>query len=251
MLARDGIVDVTRMCGGTGLHFAKLSVDRGCSAHLNGARVKTSPPERAGRAERIVLRPWQVSYRIVKRVIESMVAGLALIVLSPLIVLIVLAIRLDTPGPAVFRQVRVGRHGAPFAMYKFRTMRLGTPEMSKEALLQSGGMGAVTRVGWFLRRTSLDELPQLANIVLGQMSLVGPRPALPSQHNLNTARRAAGIDQVLPGITGYAQVMGSEDSPVDEKVANDIYYVRHLSFWLDLKILVLSVRALITAKRAY
>jgi len=190
-------------------------------------------------------------YRVVKRVIESMVAVVALVVLSPLIALIALAIALDTPGPAVFRQIRVGRHGEPFAMYKFRTMRQGTPEMSKEALLQSGGMGAVTRVGWFLRRTSLDELPQLANIVLGQMSLVGPRPALPSQHNLNTARRAAGIDQVLPGITGYAQVMGCEDLLLEEKVANDAYYVRHLSFWLDLKILALSVRALITAKRAY
>jgi len=204
-----------------------------------------------GRAELILLRPGQLSYGVVKRVIESMVAGLALIVLSPLIGLIALAITLDTTGTAVFRQIRVGRHGEPFAMYKFRTMRQGTPEMSKEALLQSGGMGAVTRVGWFLRRTSLDELPQLANIVLGQMSLVGPRPALPSQHNLNTARRAAGIDQVLPGITGYAQVMGCEDLLLEEKVANDAYYVRHLSFWLDLKILALSVRALITAKRAY
>jgi O-antigen biosynthesis protein WbqP len=198
-----------------------------------------------------VLRPGQRSYRVVKQAVESIVAALALAVLSPVIALIALAIPLDSPGAPVFRQIRVGRGGHPFAMYKFRTMRLGTPEMSKEALLQSGGMGAVTRVGWFLRRTNLDELPQLANIVLGQMSLVGPRPALPSQHNLNALRRAAGIDQVLPGITGYAQVSVQDDVVTSDKVAKDAHYVRHFSPWLDLKILALSARALITAKRAY
>lgn len=213
--------------------------------------AKTAQPVRAAEQSFIVLTPRQLSYQAVKKGIDTAAAVVGLIVLSPLLALIALAIELDTRGPAVFRQMRVGRNGRPFAMYKFRTMRVGTPEMSKEALLQSGGMGAVTRVGWLLRRTSLDELPQLVNIALGQMSLVGPRPALPSQHNLNASRRALGIEQVLPGVTGYAQVLGREDRPLDEKVAYDADYVRNLSLWLDVKILLLSVRALITAKRAF
>jgi O-antigen biosynthesis protein WbqP len=213
--------------------------------------VKTAQPVRAAEQSFIVLTPRQLSYQAVKKSIDTAAAVVGLIVLSPLLALIALAIKLDTRGPAVFRQMRVGRNGRPFAMHKFRTMRVGTPEMSKEALLQSGGMGAVTRVGWLLRRTSLDELPQLVNIALGQMSLVGPRPALPSQHNLNAARRALGIEQVLPGVTGYAQVLGREDRPLDEKVAYDADYVRNISLSLDVKILLLSVRALMTAKRAF
>jgi len=136
-------------------------------------------------------------------------------------------------------------------MYKFRTMRQGTPQMAKEALLQQGGAAAITRVGVFLRRASLDELPQFLNVVLGQMSVVGPRPALYNQYDLIAARREAGVDSLYPGITGYAQVMGREDLPLDEKVAFDRYYVEHVSFWLDVKIFVLSFRALITAKGAY
>jgi len=123
--------------------------------------------------------------------------------------------------------------------------------MAKDALLQQGGAAAITRVGAVLRRASLDELPQFLNVVLGQMSVVGPRPALYNQYDLIAARREAGVDSLYPGITGYAQVMGREDLPLDEKVAFDRYYVEHVSLWLDVKIFVLSFRALITAKGAY
>jgi lipopolysaccharide/colanic/teichoic acid biosynthesis glycosyltransferase len=187
----------------------------------------------------------------VKRGLDAVVAGAALIVLSPLLVLIGLAIRLDSPGPPLFLQQRIGRFSQPFAMYKFRTMRQGTPEMSKEALLQGGGAAAVTRVGSFLRRASFDELPQFLNVLLGQMSVVGPRPALYNQYDLIAARQEAGVDELFPGITGYAQVMGREDLLLDEKVAFDRYYVRHVSLWLDVKIFILTFYALITAKGAY
>jgi O-antigen biosynthesis protein WbqP len=212
---------------------------------LNGVEIKASSPEVSA------VRPRPGVYPAVKRALDVVVAGVALVVLAPLMVLIALAIALDSPGPTIFRQQRIGRHSRRFAMYKFRTMRQGTPEVAKEILLHSGGMSAVTPVGRFLRRTSLDELPQFINVMLGQMSLVGPRPALYNQYDLIAARQEAGIDQVLPGISGYAQVKGREDLPIPEKVAYDTYYLTHLSFWLDLKILVLSVHALITAKGAY
>ncbi len=212
---------------------------------MNGVSARTSSPE--------TVRPrlWPFRYALVKRVLDAAVAGVALIVLAPLIALITLAIRLDSPGPAIFRQQRIGQHSQLFAMYKFRTMRQGTPEVAKDVLLRGHGMKAVTRVGAVLRRTSLDELPQLWNVVLGQMSLVGPRPALYNQYDLIAARRVAGVDAVLPGITGYAQVMGREELPLHEKVVYDAYYVEHLSLRLDAKIFVLSFRALITAKGAY
>jgi O-antigen biosynthesis protein WbqP len=215
---------------------------------LNGVGARASSCETV-ETVRARLRPW--GYLAFKRGLDTVVAGVALIVLSPFIALIMLAIRLDSPGPAIFRQQRIGRWGRSFAMYKFRTMRQGTPEVAKDMLLRNGGMAAVTRVGAFLRRTSLDELPQLVNVALGQMSLIGPRPALYNQYDLIDARRAAGVDQVLPGITGYAQVMGREDLPLADKVAYDAYYLAHLSLWLDAKIFVLSFRALITAKGAY
>ena len=183
--------------------------------------------------------------------LDTVVAGFALTLLSPLLALIALAIRLDSPGAPVFRQKRIGRNSQPFAMYKFRTMRDGTPQMAKELLLQQGGGVAITRVGVFLRRTSLDELPQFLNVVLGQMSVVGPRPALYNQYDLIASRRDAGVDYLFPGITGYAQVMGREDLPLVEKVAFDSYYVKHVSFWLDVKIFFLSFYAVIIARGAY
>lgn len=212
---------------------------------MNGVESRASSPERVASG------PRASRYVSAKRALDVLVAGPALVLLSPLIGLIALAIRLDSPGPAIFRQQRIGRHSQLFAMYKFRTMRVGTPEVAKDVLVRSGGMAAVTRLGGFLRRTSLDELPQLLNVVQGQMSLIGPRPALYNQYDLIDARRAVRVDSVLPGITGYAQVMGREELPLGEKVAYDAHYLEHLSFWLDLRIIALSVRALITGKGAY
>ena len=212
---------------------------------MTGAGTRISSPESLrGRS-----RPRR--YLAVKRWLDTVVAGAALILLSPLLALIVVVIWLDSPGPPLFLQRRIGRNSQPFAMYKFRTMRQGTPQISKEALLQGGGAAAITRVGSFLRRASFDELPQFLNVVLGQMSVVGPRPALYNQYDLIAARQEAGVDWLFPGITGYAQVMGREDLPLDEKVAFDRYYVEHVSFWLDVKIFILSFYALVTAKGAY
>jgi Sugar transferases involved in lipopolysaccharide synthesis len=181
------------------------------------------------------------------RVLDLLIAVPALIFALPLLALVAVAVRLDSPGPALFRQTRVGRFGVPFTLLKFRTMAWGTPdiptaEMAKQARCP------VTRVGAFLRRYSLDELPQLLNVVRGEMSLVGPRPALPSQTELNAARRAAGVDLLRPGITGWAQINGRDDLSDAEKVACDAYYARNRSLALDIKILLYTFLPVLTGK---
>jgi O-antigen biosynthesis protein WbqP len=191
------------------------------------------------------------SYVRVKRLVDVLLAGTALIGLSPLLAFAALAVRLDSAGPVIFRQQRVGRHGRLFTMYKFRTMHRGTPEVAKDVLLQGGASGTITRVGRLLRRTSFDELPQLINILRGDMSVVGPRPALYNQHDLIEARRKAGVDRAVPGLTGYAQIMGREDLALADKVAYDAFYVDHISPGLDAKIFLQSFWALISAKGAY
>jgi O-antigen biosynthesis protein WbqP len=190
-------------------------------------------------------------YLLTKRIIDAVAAGCALVLLSPLLALSALAVRLDSPGPAIFRQRRIGLNGRPFIIYKFRTMRQGTPEVAKDVLLRRGGTATITRIGAVLRRTSLDELPQLFNVLRGDMSFVGPRPALHNQYDLIEARRKAAVDQVLPGITGYAQVMGREDLPLSQKIAYDTHYVKHMSLRLDAWIFLRSFRALFTGKGAY
>ena len=172
-----------------------------------------------------------------KRVGDFASSILGLVALAPVFGLIAMAIRLDSPGPVFFRQVRVGRKGAPFTLLKFRTMRWGTPDLATD-VLQASGIDPRTRVGTFLRRFSLDELPQLVNVLRGEMSLVGPRPALPSQTSLNEQRAARGIDRLLPGITGWAQINGRDEIPEADKVALDGYYERYRSLWFDLRILV-------------
>jgi O-antigen biosynthesis protein WbqP len=212
---------------------------------LSGVATRTSSPDS------VRARSGFQRYLAVKRSLDTVVAAAALIVLSPLLALIAIVIWCDSPGPPLFVQRRIGRHSRPFSMCKFRTMRQGTRQVAKEELLQAGGASAITRVGLVLRRTSLDELPQFFNVLVGQMSVVGPRPALYNQHDLIAARQEAGVDRLFPGITGYAQVMGREDLPLRAKVEFDRYYVEHVSFWLDLKIFFLSFYALFTAKGAY
>jgi O-antigen biosynthesis protein WbqP len=183
-----------------------------------------------------------------KRALDLALAGPALALSLPLWALIAAAVRRDTPGPALFRQERVGRHGRTFTMWKFRTMRCGTPNLPTDEMARLPGTSPVTATGRWLRRTSLDELPQLWNVVRGEMSLVGPRPALPAQTELNDRRAREGVDGLLPGITGWAQINGRDDLGLDAKVAQDVWYLRHRSLWLDIRILVRTLAPVISGR---
>lgn len=181
-----------------------------------------------------------------KRGFDLLLSGLGLLVLSPILVVIAIAIKLDSPGPVLFHQRRVGRLQVHFEMVKFRTMRMGTPDLPTDQMAKFPS--PVTRVGHFLRRTSLDELPQLWNVLKGEMSLVGPRPALYNQGALITQREATGVHVLLPGITGWAQVNGRDELAVPEKVAADRHYLEHFSFCLDLQILLRTVTSVASGR---
>lgn len=182
-----------------------------------------------------------------KRTLDFLTALSGLIVTLPLTLLLAVLIRLDSPGPVLFRQKRVGRDGKTFTLLKFRSMRTDTPNVSTAELVASG-LDPYTRVGKWLRKTSLDELPQLWNVLIGEMSVVGPRPALPTQSALNAARETLGVHTLRPGITGWAQVNGRDDLTDDEKVARDAEYLQAHSLGLDLRILVLTCRAVLSGR---
>ena len=153
-------------------------------------------------------------------------------------VALALVIRITSPGPILYWSPRVGRHGRIFQMPKFRTMKVGTPQVATDKLADPASR--LTPVGGVLRKLSLDELPQLWSVIKGDMSLVGPRPALFNQHELIAARKARGIDALRPGITGWAQINGRDDIPEWRKVELDEEYLRRQSFWFDLQILWLT-----------
>ncbi|MER3475029.1 MAG: glycosyl transferase [Armatimonadota bacterium] len=198
-------------------------------------------------------------YRIAKRVLDVMVASIALVLLAPLMLLIALAIKLDSPGPVLFRQVRIGRGGKPFWFFKFRSMVKNAEQMKRELIPKNEVRGGpvfkmrndprITRVGRFLRRYSLDELPQLIHVLHGEMSLVGPRPPLPSEvvsYGEWELRRLS----VTPGLTCLWQISGRSDIGFHEWVELDHIYIDTMSFWTDLKILLFTVPAVITGKGA-
>lgn len=166
-------------------------------------------------------------------------AVLLLLILSPLFLFISIVIRLESPGPAVFRQKRVGHQRRYYTIYKFRTMIVGMPDLP--AALVKEDDRRFTRLGKFLRRFSLDELPQLINIIKGEMNFVGPRPALHNQDDLIAMREDCGIHAIKPGVTGWAQVNGRETISVEEKVRLDHYYLKNQSWLLDLKIIFLTL----------
>ena len=171
-------------------------------------------------------------YPYIKRGADVILSLLALICLSPVYLIVALAVKLSSPGPVLFRQKRVGRGGRLFTIYKFRTMRTDTPRDTATHLLQDPSR-YITRVGAFLRRSSLDELPQFFNVLKGDMSIVGPRPALYNQSDLIAAREAAGVNAVRPGITGWAQINGRDELPIPVKVRYDREYVENLSLNMD------------------
>jgi O-antigen biosynthesis protein WbqP len=169
-----------------------------------------------------------------KRALDLTLAILASPFAALLLVCCALAIRLTSPGPAIFRQARVGRDEVPFVCLKLRTMRIDTPNVPSHHV----GAAAITPVGAFLRRSKLDELPQLWNIFKGEMSFVGPRPCLPSQTELIAARRARGVSHLRPGITGVSQVRGIDMSDPERLAALDATYLSNMSLVADLSLIL-------------
>ncbi len=184
-----------------------------------------------------------------KRLTDIAIAGLALIFLTPLLFIIAVCICLDSPGSPIFSQKRMGYKGKIFNIYKFRTMKTGTPDISTDLMLKQAS--PITRVGAVLRKTSLDEIPQLFNIVKGEMSIVGPRPALYNQYELIARRKVLGILDVLPGITGLAQINGRDDISDDLKIQFDKEYVDNWNYLLDWKIILNTFQAVFTSKGVY
>lgn len=177
------------------------------------------------------------AYRIAKRTLDIVLSGAAFVGLSPLMGACAVAVRMTSPGPVLFRQERVGIHGTTFRMYKFRTMRIDTPQLPSHMINANAWL---TPVGGFLRATSLDELPQLANILSGDMSIVGPRPPLPTQADLIEAREEGGANDVPPGLTGLAQVSGRDELPIAQKAALDAEYARTASLGLDARLVLMT-----------
>ena len=164
-------------------------------------------------------------------------AGVTIALFLP-IMLVAILVRLTSTGPILYWSDRVGRHNSIFKMPKFRTMRVGTPAVATHLL--SDPSAYLTPVGGFLRKSSLDELPQLWSILAGDMSFVGPRPALYNQDDLIALRTRGGVHELVPGLTGWAQVNGRDELPIPEKVKLDVDYLQNKSFWLDLRIIWLT-----------
>ncbi len=197
---------------------------------------------------------------LAKRLLDIVASAILLVLLSPLFLAVAIAIRLEDPGPILFKQKRVGRWGTLFTMWKFRSMFTDAEERKRELMAQNEMEGGVlfkmkddpriTKVGRIIRKTSIDELPQLWNVFKGEMSLVGPRPPVTQevdQYSLSDRRRL----EVIPGITCIWQVSGRSDIPFDQQVELDVQYIESQSFWNDIKILLKTVPALLFGTGAY
>lgn len=177
------------------------------------------------------------SYVKIKRVLDFTLSLIGILVLSPIYLILMLAIKLDSPGPILFKQKRVGIHKTHFNILKFRTMKIDTPKDMPTHLLANPEQ-YITKVGKFLRKTSLDELPQIINILKGDMSIIGPRPALWNQYDLLEERDKYGANDVMPGLTGLAQISGRDELEISVKAKLDGDYVEHMSFGMDVKCFV-------------
>lgn len=184
------------------------------------------------------------SYKPIKRIIDLFLSITGLVVLSPMLILLAIDIKLDSPGPVLFKQKRVGINKTHFNIYKFRTMRTDTPKDTPTHLLADPDK-YITKAGRLLRKASLDELPQIINILLGQMAIIGPRPALWNQYDLIEERDKYGANDIRPGLTGWAQINGRDELPIEVKAKYDGEYVRRMSFLFDLKCLVGTILVVI------
>jgi lipopolysaccharide/colanic/teichoic acid biosynthesis glycosyltransferase len=185
----------------------------------------------------------------VSRALDALLAALALVVASPFLLAAAIALKLESRGPVIYRQLRVGLDGEPFEMWKLRTMVSGAEAMGAGIYVLEGD-ARITRVGRLLRRFSLDELPNLVNVLKGEMALVGPRPTIQEQVDRYTERQRRRLE-VKPGITGWAQVNGRASLPWPERIELDVWYVDHRSTRLDLRILARTVRMLLTGHGLY
>ena len=170
----------------------------------------------------------------IKRILDLIISYVGLVALSPIFFFFIIAIKLDSPGPIFFRQKRIGLKKSYFYILKFRTMRIDTPKDTPTHLLENPEQ-YITKVGGFLRKTSLDELPQIFNIIRGEMSIIGPRPALWNQADLSAERDKYGANDVMPGLTGWAQINGRDELEIPIKAKLDGEYVRKLSFRFDVR----------------
>jgi lipopolysaccharide/colanic/teichoic acid biosynthesis glycosyltransferase len=186
---------------------------------------------------------------VLRRLVDIAVSATALVILSPVLALAAIAIRLESRGPIIYRQRRVGRDGRPFDVLKLRTMIPGAEHIGAGLAIDAGDP-RVTRVGALLRRTSLDEIPNLVNVLGGEMSLIGPRPTLPVQVEQYTPRQRGRL-RVKPGITGWAQVNGRASLPWAERIELDLYYIEHRSLALDLRVLARTPRMVLGGAGLY
>lgn len=179
-------------------------------------------------------------YRFVKRTADILLSGAGILFLSLPLAIVALAVYIDDPGKVLFRQYRVGRNGKRFRLYKFRSMKLDTPKYMSTAEVDDPDK-YITRVGKFIRKTSLDEIPQLFNVFKGDMSLVGPRPLISDEYEIHQMRTALGVYQIRPGVTGLAQINGRDTVGPADKVRWDVRYMEHIGPLTDLKILFATV----------
>lgn len=175
-----------------------------------------------------------MNYLKIKRIIDILLSSIGIVILSPIFLILIIAIKIDSIGPVLFRQKRVGVHKVHFNMLKFRTMRIDTPKDTPTHLLVNPEQ-YITRIGKFLRKTSLDELPQVWNIFVGNMSIIGPRPALWNQFDLIDEREKYGANDVPPGLTGWAQINGRDELSIEVKSKLDGEYIEKIGFWMDFK----------------
>lgn len=184
-------------------------------------------------------------YMKIKRIMDIVISFLGLIILSPLFLITVIAIKLDSKGPVFFTQKRVGIHKTHFNIIKFRTMRIDTPKDTPTHLLENPDQW-ITKVGKFLRRTSLDELPQILNILFGDMSIIGPRPALWNQYDLIAERDKYDANDVPVGLTGWAQIHGRDTLEIEAKAKYDGYYAKKIGFLMDIRCFIGTIISVIS-----
>ena len=193
-----------------------------------------------------VLGKESILYSVTKRLIDIVGSLCGIILLSPLFLIVAILIKLDSKGPVIFKQTRIGKDSKPFNIYKFRSMKVETPNLSTEEFKNASDF--TTRVGKFIRKTSIDELPQLVNILKGDMSIVGPRPVIEKEVRLLELRKECKVDSILPGITGLAQINGRDHVDDYQKVKYDFEYLVKRNLVLDIKIIINTILKVIKSE---